>query len=78
MSSASPLLHAIDRDAYDWLSHNAPYYVDAIQAELQAGKTPEQMKRVVLKNAGAERSALALRIEQAARYLQVQTDRDGA
>lgn len=75
---SSPLLHAIDRDAYDWLSQNAPYYVDAIQAELQAGNTPEQMKRLVLQNAGADRSALALRIEQAARWLKSQIERQTA
>lgn len=69
-TSTSPLLDAIDADAFEWLSHYSPIYLSAIEAELARGWTPEQIRNFMLRHVGPDRSGLALRAEQAARYLQ--------
>ena len=68
-SPTSPILTAIDADAFDWLVRQAPVYVSAIEAELQAGRTPTEIRYIVQTNIGPDRQALALRCEQAARHM---------
>lgn len=65
----SPLLTAIDQDAYEWLSVYAPIYLDAIEKEMRSGRTPSDIRQIVSTNIGPDRQALALRCEQAARHL---------
>ena len=65
----SVLLNAIDLDAYEWLSHHAPIYLEAIEVEMSRGMTPEQIRNFMLRNVGPERSGLALRLEQASRHI---------
>lgn len=70
-----PLRDALDAESYDWLTTHAPRLLDAIEQELVQGKTPEQLRRIVQDNIGAERVGLALRIEQAARAILAQAQR---
>lgn len=65
----SPLLDAIDWDAWDYLNTHAPRYIAAIEGELRLGKTPEQIGGAVRRHAGHHREELAKRCEQAARHL---------
>ena len=66
----SMLIEAIDRDGYEWLLAYAPHYIAAIEDELRQGATPERIRYMVSRNVGPDRQGLALRCEQAARYLQ--------
>lgn len=66
---ASPLIDAIDEDAFEWLAQYAPRYVNAIEQELRAGRTPAEIRYIVASNVGPDRHGLALRCEQAARYM---------
>lgn len=65
----SPLLAAIDYDAYEWLATNAPHYLAAIEKEIQSGRSPEAIRQIVSSRVGSERQGLALRCEQAARHI---------
>lgn len=69
MRTTSPIIAALDRDSYDWLSTAAPELLDAIESEVAAGRTPEAVGRMVAAHVGAERSALAIRCQQAAAYI---------
>lgn len=63
-------LHAaIDKDAFEYLSTMAPEYLDAIEEEIAGGATPEEIGREMRKNVGPDRVGMALRCEQAARYV---------
>ena len=73
---SSLLLDAIDRDGYEWLVTNAPHYIAAIEGELRQGATPEQIRYMVSRNVGPDRQGLALRCEQAARYLRRTMERE--
>ncbi|MBP8294440.1 MAG: hypothetical protein KAX65_16800 [Caldilineaceae bacterium] len=68
-AALSPLLAAIDYDAYEWLSTNAPHYLAAIEKEIQGGRSPEAIRQIVSSRVGPERQGLALRCEQAARHI---------
>lgn len=65
----SPLLDAIDADAFDWLTQHAPRYVTAIEAEIRQGRTPAEIRYIVASNVGPDRQGLALRCAQAARHM---------
>lgn len=65
----NPLLDAIDFDAFEWMMAQAPHMAAAIQKELEAGKSPEQIRYIVQSAVGPDRLGLALRCEQAARYM---------
>lgn len=70
MSNALHALQgAIDEDAYDYLSQYAPAYAAAITSALRGGSTPAQIRQFVLAQVGPDRSGLAKRCEQAARWL---------
>ena len=68
-TTISPLLTAIDADAFDWLVRYAPVYVEAIEKELRTGRSPSEIRYIVQTNIGPDRQALALRCEQAARHM---------
>lgn len=61
----SPLLAAIDYDAYEWLATNAPHYLAAIEKEIQSGRSPEAIRQIVSSRVGSERQGLALRARNA-------------
>lgn len=67
--TSSPLMAAIDYDAYEWLATNAPHYLTAIEKEIQNGRSPETIRQIVSGCVGPERQGLALRCEQAARHI---------
>lgn len=73
MNALQPIQAAIDADAYDWLAQHAPGYVTAIEKALQAGSNPTQIRRFMQAQVGPDRAGLALRCEQAARYMEGQT-----
>lgn len=60
---------AIDAESWDWLQDNAPALASAVAAAVKRGRSPEQIRRHVLREVGAHRLALAVRCEQAARHL---------
>jgi hypothetical protein len=68
-TTRSPLTEVIDLDAFEYLEAAAPLYLDAIRREVQAGRTPAQIKALALHELGGDRSALVMRIYQAARHV---------
>ena len=58
---------ALDEISWDWISDNHPYLAEAIQAETQHGANPNQIRRFVMQQ--TQRTELALRCQQAARWL---------
>lgn len=67
---ASPLHLAIDFDAYEWMTSQAPHYLLAIEKELKLGRTPAEIRYIVSSRVGPDRIGLAMRCEQAARHIQ--------
>lgn len=63
------LTNALDRMSYEYLSTNAPDLILAIDQELRGGMEPEGVRFIVQRHVGPERDGLALRCEQAARYM---------
>jgi len=63
------LTAALDRMSFEYLSTNAPDLIVAIDQELQAGTEPEGIRFIVQRHVGPDREGLALRCEQAARYM---------
>lgn len=66
----SPLTEALDAISYQWLTTQAPELVVAIDQELDSGRTPYQIRLAAQRHVGPDRDGLALRCEQAARYMQ--------
>ena len=58
---------ALDRESYEWLASHAADILEAVEAEVAAGRTPEQIRLFVVRRTG--RGDLANRLEQAARYI---------
>ena len=67
--AGAALTVALDRMSYEYLVTNAPDLVIAIDQELRAGVEPDGIRFIVQKHVGADRENLALRCEQAARYM---------
>lgn len=67
--TTDPLMAVIDRDGYEYLEVQQPEYLQAVNQELQAGNTPDEIRRKVLRLAGPDRQALAMRCCQAARHM---------
>jgi hypothetical protein len=63
------LRDALDAESLNWLEGHYPRLLDAVEAELNGGKSPEQLKRIVLDVVGFDRDALAKRVESAARAI---------
>lgn len=68
-SSTITLRDALDSESYDYLTVHAPLLLEAIENELDVGRTPAELRRMVQANVGSERVGLALRVEQAARAI---------
>ena len=68
-ANGAALVAALDRMSYEYLSTNAPDLIVAIDRELQAGNEPEGIRFIVQRHVGPDRNGLALRCEQAARYI---------
>jgi len=66
---------ALDKVSYEWLTEAYPELVEAIEAEMNQGATPTQVKRFVLGH--TQRVELALRCEQAARHVAAVTAGQG-
>lgn len=58
---------AINQESYEWLTDNLPELADAVQTEVNAGATPDEIRRFALLK--TQRPALAMRLQQAAAYL---------
>lgn len=58
---------ALDRESYEWLASHAPDILEAVEAEVNAGRTPEQIRIFVIRRTGREE--LAMRTEQAANHI---------
>ena len=67
--AGAALTTALDRMSYEYLATNAPDLVVAIDQELHAGSAPESIRFIVQRHVGPDREGLALRCEQAARYM---------
>lgn len=65
---------AFDRESYEYLAENAPEIVVALAADLNNGMSTTDVRFLVQSYLGQERKALALRCEQAARYLAAQRE----
>lgn len=61
------LARALDASSYEWLVSQHPAIAEALDKEVRKGATPAQIKRAVLSH--TQRIELALRCEQAARWL---------
>ena len=66
--SINELEWQLDRDSYEWMLIQHPKLADAIADEVEAGATPQQIKRRVMIHTG--RYELAARCEQCARWLE--------
>lgn len=63
------LAAALDRMSYEYLAINAPDLVMAIDQELRNGTEPDGIRFIVQRHVGPDRDGLAMRCEQAARYM---------
>ena len=57
----------LDRESYAWLASNHPEILDGIEAEVKAGRLPDDVKLFVILRTG--RMELALRCQAAARHI---------
>jgi hypothetical protein len=65
----SYLSDALDQESYNYLMKYSSELVNAIERELEAGYTPDAIRWFVSSQVGPDRQPLALRAEQAARYI---------
>jgi len=61
---------ALDEISWYWIGDNYPRLADALRHEIDHGAQPEQVRRYVMQQ--TQRAELALRCEQAARFLAAQ------
>ena len=65
-----PLSKAIDRQSAEWLEANAPYIFDALEKELDAGQSLEEIRRVLRRKFGNDlREPFVIRVLQAAEFI---------
>jgi hypothetical protein len=60
---------AINADSYQYLLNHSPALVDAIESELRGGHSPSDIRWFISAKVGPDRQPIALRCEQAARYI---------
>lgn len=66
----SPLARAIAQQSAEWLESSFPYVFDALQQELNAGRTTNDVRRILRRTFGNDlRDAFVLRVLQAAEYM---------
>lgn len=58
---------ALNRESYEWLASQHPDILEAVEAEVTAGRTPESIRLFVIRKTG--RDELAARCEQAAYHV---------
>lgn len=63
---------AIAAESWQWLQEAAPVYADAVALEVRRGHSPADIRQRFMRQ--TQRPALALRLEQAARYLIAQKE----
>ena len=64
------LSQAIDHQSAEWLEANLPEIFDALERELQAGRSMDEIRRMLLRKFGNDlRDAFVVRVLQAAEYL---------
>ncbi len=68
-NGSNPIADALDKMSYDYLSTAFPDLVIAIDQEVSTGSSPERLRFITQRHVGADRENLALRVEQAARYM---------
>ncbi len=65
-----PLSKAIDQQSAEWLEANAPEIYDALEKELEAGQTIEEIRKILRRKFGDElREPFVIRILQAAEFM---------
>jgi hypothetical protein len=57
-------------EAWEYLNDNYPALATSVQKMVRKGMTPENIKRRAITNMGVHREPLALRCENAAKYLE--------
>lgn len=62
------IAQALDEISWHWLGDNFPRLAEEIGAAVQSGAEPGQVRRFVMRQ--TQRTELALRCEQAARWLE--------
>ena len=63
----SRLGEVLDRESYTWLASTHPDILEAIEAEVGAGRTPDDVRMFGLLRTG--RGELAMRCQAAARHI---------
>jgi hypothetical protein len=64
------LSQAIDHQSAEWLEANLPEIFDALELELQSGRSLDDIRRMLLRKFGNDlRDAFVVRVLQAAEYL---------
>lgn len=61
------LMAAINEESWMWLQENVPMLADALEREIEAGATAEDIRVVAMRM--TQRPALVMRLRQAAGYL---------
>jgi hypothetical protein len=61
---------ALDKQSWQWLQDADEDIANAVAAEVQAGATPEAIRRFILAHVGPDRSGMAARCMSAARWLE--------
>lgn len=69
MSKLNKLGAALDKQSWQWLQEADADIAAAVAAEVEAGVSPDAIRRFVLAHAGPAREGLASRCMSAARYL---------
>ena len=59
----------LDHSSYEWLLDEAPDVAVAIESEVLAGATPEDIRRFLMDQIGENRVAFINRVVSAARWL---------
>jgi len=66
----SPLARAIAQQSAEWLESNHPVVYDALAKELAAGRTVNDVRRILRRTFGSDlRDAFVLRVLQAAEHM---------
>ena len=67
---AGPLERAIDQQSAEWLEASCPLVYDALGKELEAGRTLNDVRRILRRIFGNDlRDAFVLRVLQAAEFM---------
>ena len=68
-----PLARAIAQQSAEWLESNYPFVFDALEQELEAGRTMNDVRRILRRTFGNDlRDAFVLRVLQAAEHMRLE------